>query len=920
MGPQQLRRRLLFRFQSDLTVELLSLYLLLIVPFLIGLFIISQVTGARVQEEVQATDLALAHAVAQGTNNTIRNALDAVEILSKYPAVIEADPEGMEEIFRVIMSGRPDIELIYLMNADGKMIYYYPPGPKSSLGAEYSYQSYYRYSLDKTQAFMSEGRISPISGQPVATAIMPIWAKNQEYLGQIGTNIKLQSLTESVERIIQGQSPSEEFQVVILDSKAQIIAYPESQLLLSHATQLVPYIYGPALSGRSGSVVARNRRHEERVYTYVNVPSGSWAAIVSRPTDTAYATRRMINYVVLGATIFFVLVGLYFWLTLTGRVIKPIEILANVSQTIGQSQTVWRPPRRPELDPMANRSDQIGYLVRSILRMEQAITARMNEQATLLETSTAVVSSLELQTVLNRILEQVELLLGVSQSAIVALDEDRGVFRIRTGRGLSAYYIEQLTIQPNEPLSVTMRAMRSKQPVQISDTERDITFWPQRLLSREEGFRSVLAVPLNTQHTPPAALILYRPDPHTFTENEISLVVNFANHAAMAIENAALYERSDKRLQEQTHRLESLVQSLNDGLILGDLEGNVLYANRRIRDLAGLAPDDLVNTPVEKVLERISAQTPDVGEIRKSINETLESPSQHITEIPVPVLGQMEYLRLQSFAVTDATGTSIGLGIIVQDVTADRELDRMRASLISTVSHELRTPLASIKGYATTLLAEDVEWDRDSQREFLTVISNESDRLSGLVNTLLDLSRIEAGSLHLSRVECPVEDLIQRAARTARLEPGNKLEVSIEDGLPRLYADPPRLETVLRNLLENSVKYAGPKAHIWVQVKRQDGNLHFCVRDDGPGIPPDESERVFESFYRLENDSTRLSSGAGLGLAICQGLVRAHGGNIWVEPGSTGACIMFTIPLLQELGEQSGLKEVKGEHTQGAGR
>ncbi|MGQ9833000.1 MAG: ATP-binding protein [Candidatus Villigracilaceae bacterium] len=898
-------------------MQLLSIYLLLIVPFIIGLYFITKVTGQRVEQEVQATDLSLARAVAQETNITIRNALDAVEILSQYPAVIEADPEGMSEIFRIIMSGRPDIELIYRMDADGNILYYYPLGPTSTLGAEYAYRDYYKSARNQKVAFISEGRISPLSGQPVATAIMPIWSKDGKYQGQVGTNIKLRSLSETLERIIASQSPAEGFQVVILDSKAQIIAYPDSKLLLSHATQLLPYIYGPALSGDTGTVIARNRNNEERIYTYVTIPSGSWAAIVSRPTQMAYASKRTINYVALGTVFFFLLIGLFFWLTLTRNVIKPIEELANISQAIGEDPRLRRPPKRPQLDILARRSDQIGHLVRSILRMEQDILARINEQATLLETSTAVVSSLNLKTVLDRILEQVELLLGVSKSAIVALDQEQGVFRIRAGRDLSASYIEQITIQPNDPLSVTMRALRSKQPVQISDTESDLVFLPQRLLSREEGFRSILAVPLNTQHSPPAALILYRPDPHLWTENEISLVVNFANHAAMAIENAFLYERSDKRLQEETYRLEALVQSLHDGLILSDLQGKVLYANRRIRELSNLQPEEMRNTPVEQVLERIVVQSNDPENVRRSVNQMLAQTGKQTAEIPIIVEGIIKYYRLQGFEVTEADGASIGRGLILQDVTADRELDRMRSSLVSTVSHELRTPLAAIKGYATTLLAEDVEWDGASQRNFLEIISQEADRLSNLVNTLLDLSKIEAGSLRLSRVECEVEDLIQKATYNACLGKENQIEVQIDPNLPTLYADPPRLETVLRNLLENAIKYAGETAHICVQVKQVDQALEFSIADNGPGIPAEERERVFESFYRIENGLTRSGSGAGLGLAICQGLVRAHGGKIWIAPTTSGTRVVFTIPLIPKTAES---EERQNEQPERSGR
>jgi signal transduction histidine kinase len=263
--------------------------------------------------------------------------------------------------------------------------------------------------------------------------------------------------------------------------------------------------------------------------------------------------------------------------------------------------------------------------------------------------------------------------------------------------------------------------------------------------------------------------------------------------------------------------------------------------------------------------------------------------------------GQTVHLRLDTFEVTDRHDFPIGRGLLLHDITADRELDRMKSSLVSTVSHELRTPLAAIKGYASTLLAEDVEWDEKSQREFLSIISDESDRLTRLVNNLLDLSRIEAGSLMLSRDEINIEKLIQRAAQRAHLQSGNKLEIQIEADIPTFYADRPRLETVLRNLLENSVKYAGESATIKVDVSQKDDQLFFQVSDNGPGIPPDESQLIFESFYQVNADLARISRGTGLGLAICQGLVHAHGGDIFVDDREKGACVTFSIPLDQQV-------------------
>jgi PAS domain S-box-containing protein len=419
----------------------------------------------------------------------------------------------------------------------------------------------------------------------------------------------------------------------------------------------------------------------------------------------------------------------------------------------------------------------------------------------------------------------------------------------------------------------------------------------RRQRARAEGYRAILAVPLNTQHAAPTALLVFHPTPHVFTHNEIQLLTSFANHAAMAIENAMLYERSDMRLREQTHRLEALVQSLHDGLILSDLRGTVIYANRRVGELADLSTNRLAGMHVDQILARIIAKTSDRASQKNDVQKIMNKKGERTVEISQSHSDRTRYLRLEVFNVNDEEGIPIGRGILFHDITADRELDRMKSSLVSTVSHELRTPLAAIKGYVSTMLADDVEWDRASQHEFLTIISDESDRLTNLVNNLLDLSRIEAGSLRLAREQCDIKEIINHSAKQARLLPENTFEIHVQSRLSKVYADPPRLESILRNLIENAAKYGGGSAKIKVEVCRQANDLLFKVIDDGPGIPDKERQHIFERFYRADDSLARLTSGAGLGLAICQGLVRAHGGRIWVEPQEAGACIAFTIPV-----------------------
>ncbi len=881
---------------KDLGIQLLALYLLLIVPFLITLLVFNQLVGVRIRENVEANDLSLARAIAQETNNSINNSLKAVQELAAYPEVIQADSAGMDRLFSVATITHPNMNLIYRLSSSGIMLYHYPTGPGSTVGVDFSFRNYYQQALNTDQPFVSEGRISPTTNQPVATAVMPIWSNEGQFLGLIGANIKLESLSNTLASIISEHQSQEGLQVAILDSSYQIIAFPDPALLLHPANDLFPNVYQHSSADSGSFQIATDPNNQERLYTHAPISDSNWEVIVSRPTAAAFAAQITLQRITEIAAAAFVLIGLFFWAMLSIRVISPVERLAPISEAIGSNRPISQ-EEREQLKHLARREDQIGHLIRSILRMEESIADRMKEQATLLETSAAVVSSLDLQTVLDRILEQMSRLLKVERCAIIALDEQRGVFRVRASRGLSKSYVERLAIQPSEPDSVTMRALHAKEAIYVSDTETDPSYVNRRGLARSEGYRAIMAVPLNTQHAPPTVLLVFHTNAHQFTYNEIQLLSTFANQATMAIENAILFERSDTRLEEQTRRLEALIQSMEDGLILSDLKDKVVYANRRVGELTSMTPEDLAGASFNSVLARILTNAQDPQKAQQEFKNILEKVNTRKGEFVLSISGQIVYMRLEAFDVTDTRDIIIGHGLILQDVTTDRELDRMKSSLISTVSHELRTPLAGIKGYVSTLLADDVEWDRSSQREFLSVISDETDRLSSLVNNLLDLSRIEAGSLQLVREECHLEQIIQQAAKQARLQTGNHFEVQIEPNLHPLFGDPPRLETILRNLIENAVKYAGPEATIRVDVTQQQDNLIFRVSDDGPGIPPEESKRIFESFYRVDNSLTRLASGAGLGLAICQGFVRAHGGKVWVESQEVGACIAFLIPL-----------------------
>lgn len=233
-------------------------------------------------------------------------------------------------------------------------------------------------------------------------------------------------------------------------------------------------------------------------------------------------------------------------------------------------------------------------------------------------------------------------------------------------------------------------------------------------------------------------------------------------------------------------------------------------------------------------------------------------------------------------------------------VEALRKVDRLKSELLSTVSHELRTPLASIKGYATSLLRTDVEWDEETRREFLQIIDEESDRLSSLIADLLEMSEIEAGVLRVEKEPVRLGRLAQKVVKklrpTARDHPIN---VVCAPDVPETMGDPRRLEQILHNLIVNAIKYSPDGTPIVVRVERVGKDILVSVRDQGIGIPPEHLDHVFERFYRVDGKLARETGGSGLGLPICRGLVEAHGGTIRVESEvGKGSTFYFTIPII----------------------
>jgi signal transduction histidine kinase len=233
-------------------------------------------------------------------------------------------------------------------------------------------------------------------------------------------------------------------------------------------------------------------------------------------------------------------------------------------------------------------------------------------------------------------------------------------------------------------------------------------------------------------------------------------------------------------------------------------------------------------------------------------------PLDVVMEIKRPDQGnRLSALHLRRFTVGDASGSVLGSGLLLRDVTREHELDEFKTTLLAAVGHELRTPLAVIKGYASTLLQDDVVWTQADQQQFLQTISKESDRVARLVSNLLDLSRQEAGLLSLKCSPVHIPDLLTTTIERLQ-QPGITFSVQVQPDLPLVNVDSDRVEVVLYNLLSNALTYG--ENEVFVRVQRQEERIIVAVTDNGPGIASEELPHIFERFYRARHGRQRRSA------------------------------------------------------------
>ena len=638
-------------------------------------------------------------------------------------------------------------------------------------------------------------------------------------------------------------------QALIVDDKGRAISHPDPNQSLKQ----VEFARGPegVFFETTSSEGARSLVYSHPVEGY------PWRVIVSTPQRTldtlAFATTA--NLFILLITIGSVLiVGVHL---MSRRLTRPLRQMASTAESIA----------RGDLDRHVSSKgeDEIGRLSTSFERMRISLKARLDELNLLLSTSQSMSESFDLDQALPVVLGKIRDLTGAETVRLVLLS---GAYRAGLGgRGwenLDAGILKLARVRGEFALENPSRAGAVLDMAGVADPLESLIAIP---VAHEDEFLGVLWLGYRT--------------PRTFAASETKLLSIFTSQLGLSLANVGLYHRAE----QERSRLMTILESTPDAVIVTDSEGRISLANPAAEAVLTGRADEMVGKPIDEA----------VGppELKKLLTRT--TASEQAIEI------KAEGGRVLYAVASEVPGGRTGRVCVLSDVTQFKILDTLKSEFVSTVSHDLRAPLTLMRGYTTML--SNVGPVNDQQQEFLNKILMSVDRMSKLVDDLLDLGRIETGiGLSLEPVEISL--VTQDILATFRPQALNKqvsLEIELDEAMEPMQADPMLLRQAVSNLVDNAIKHTDSGGRVILRAEQVDGRQIIQVEDTGVGIAPADQPRLFEKFFRLNTDDTK---GSGLGLAIVKSIVEQHHGRVSVESRlGKGSKFTIAIPMRIQLKE-----------------
>lgn len=380
----------------------------------------------------------------------------------------------------------------------------------------------------------------------------------------------------------------------------------------------------------------------------------------------------------------------------------------------------------------------------------------------------------------------------------------------------------------------------------------------------------------------------------------VSIIRDITERKKTELELRKSYEELGNRVEERTlelsdskDKIDSIVKSIADGLIVTDTRNRIILMNHVAEKILGIHFSEVINRPIDYAIQDDALR----DRIMSILSET-QSVLKLDFELPGSKPNQVKTMLAAMSLITDANGKPQGVVTIISDVTQERELDRMKTEFLSTAAHELRTPLTSIQGFSEIILTRD-NISPEERKKFLTYINNKAVALSNIVSDLLDISRIESGrGFVLDKQPCKINNTVMDLVKEFQdRHHKSQLNVVMPEKPIELRVDREKISQVLENLLSNAVKYSPEGGTICITGKLIEDYYQLSVEDHGMGMTPEQVEKAFDKFYRADASNSAIE-GTGLGMNIVKYIVEAHKGNVWIESEfGKGTTVTFRVPV-----------------------
>lgn len=520
--------------------------------------------------------------------------------------------------------------------------------------------------------------------------------------------------------------------------------------------------------------------------------------------------------------------------------------------------------------------------------LEAKVKQRTFELSILYEVSNAISYTLDYRQLLKLIMESLFKIVDYDISASLLFDSHTANITLKPAYPQSDRFVDVVKNSLINSTSILTNENIGEKKISFFSIPSDISVKPENERQFDK-LRSFFNVPFVVGGKIIGMINVSSCKESAFTENDIKLIYTIANQATSAIERLRAVITAEKS------KMESMVESMVEGVIMIDGRGEIVVLNPQARQMLGLGID-------REITGGVLNEKMDVISLSPALTECQKEKKLITKEIVIPYQEKNLTLHCDITPVKDTEGEVIGIVTILRDISREREIDQMKTEFISTVSHELRTPLAIIKEALSLTLDEIPGKIVTKQRDVLGTAKNNVDRLARIINSLLDISKIEAGKLELQKSPVNIENLIKNTVSDFRYLADEK-QISLvykvsRDKIPVL-CDLDKIREVLVNLISNAFKFTDSGGRVKVFCENIKDEVIVCVQDSGIGIPQEVIPRLFNKFTQFGRKAGPGDKGTGLGLAISKGIIQMHEGRIWAESEvGRGSKFCFALPRL----------------------